>query len=302
MALVRGRCRTGGASAGRRALSRSRCRLWRLVGMSSLSSGTAWYCGFGGRGASGMGPCRVPERRTGRPDGRANHEKITVGHKMPGAASVPNGDLQGWVCGNEGNYVLAYNPRLRAAKAVRTYMDDERPGKWGRLKNWLHKHSEIPNWALVAIGGLGLVTAGIQTYQGWVTIGDREEQQRPRLSLRIELEQIDDPAGFRIIAPLEIGGTTGARRVVLKNYVTPDKAGQRDYISAIDVDWNSREGHLLGDVSTTEVGRRFVGARLSQHQIKTIFSTEESLYFIARLLYGRVSLLYCEARILRYQR
>ena len=143
-------------------------------------------------------------------------------------------------------------------------MDDKRLRKWDRLKNWLHKHSEIPNWALVAIGGVGLVIAVIQTYHGWVTIGDRAEQQQPRLSLRIELEQIDDPAGFRIIAPLEIGGTTGARRVVLKNYVTSDKPRQRDYISAIDVDWNSREGHLLGDVSTTEVGRRFVATHLSQ--------------------------------------
>ena len=161
-------------------------------------------------------------------------------------------------------------------------MDDERPRKWDRLKNWLHKHSEIRKWALVAIGGFGLVIVAIQT---WVTIGDRAEQQRPRLSLRIELEQIDDPAGFRIIAPLEIGGTTGARRVVLKNYVTSDKPRQRDYISAIDVDWNSREGYLLGDVSTTEVGRRFVATYLSQQQIKTILSTEESLYFIARLEY-----------------
>ena len=51
VASVRGRYRTGGASVGRRALSGSRRRLWRLVGMSSLISGTAWYCGFGGRGA-----------------------------------------------------------------------------------------------------------------------------------------------------------------------------------------------------------------------------------------------------------
>lgn len=164
-------------------------------------------------------------------------------------------------------------------------MDDERPRKWDCLKNWLHKHSEIPNWASLAIGGFVLVLIAIQTYQGWVTIGDRAEQLRPRLSLRIELERIDNPAGFRIIAPLEVGGTTGARRVTLKNYFTADKPRQRDYISAIDVDWNSREGHLLGDVSSTEIGRRAVTAPLSQQQIKTILSKEESLYFVVRLEY-----------------
>ncbi len=166
-------------------------------------------------------------------------------------------------------------------------MDDERPRKRDRLKkkNWLLKHSEIPNWALA---GFGLVFAAIQTYQGCVTIGDRAEQQRPRLSLQIKLEEIDDPAGFRIIAPLEIGGTTDARRVMVKNYFTWDKPGQRDYISAIDVDWNSREGNLLGDVSSTEVGRRVFAPALSQQQLKRIVSTEESLYFIWRLEYCNI--------------
>ncbi|MDE0149520.1 MAG: hypothetical protein OXM58_14205 [Rhodospirillaceae bacterium] len=166
-----------------------------------------------------------------------------------------------------------------------TLMDNERPRKSNRLKNWLQKHSAIPNWALVAIGCLALVFAAIQTYQGWVTIRDRNEQQRPRLSLRIQLERIGDPAGIRIVAPLEIGGTTSAQRVVLKNYVTSDKPKQRDYISAIDVNWNNREGHFLGDVSTTEVGRRFVAPPLSRQQIKTIISADKSLYFIARLEY-----------------
>ena len=161
-------------------------------------------------------------------------------------------------------------------------MDDKRLRKWDRLRNWFHKQSEIPNWATVAIAIFMAVLTAINT---WVMIGDKAEQQRPRLSLRIELERIDDPAGFRIIAPLEIGGTTEARRVVLKNYVTSDKPRQRDYFSAIDVDWNSREGHVLGDVSPTEVGRRLVAAPLSRQQIKTILSREESLYFIARLEY-----------------
>ena len=164
-------------------------------------------------------------------------------------------------------------------------MHDEHPRKLFRLKNWLRKHSEIPNWILVIISALGLVFVGMQTYHGWLTIGDRDKQQRPRLSLRIELETLDDPVGVRFIAPLEIGGTTDARRVVVKNYVTSDKPRLHDYVSAIDVDWNSREGHLLGDVSTTEVGRRVVGAFLTQHQIGTILSKEESLYFVARLEY-----------------
>ena len=163
-------------------------------------------------------------------------------------------------------------------------MDEERPRKWDHLKNWLQEYSKIRNWA-VAISGFTLVLFAIQTYHSTVANRDSAERERPRLSLRIELEQIDDPAGFRIIAPLEIGGTTVARRVMLKNYVTADKPRQGDYISSVDVDWKSREGHLLGDVSTTEVGRRFVAQRLSQQQIKTILSTEESLYFIARLEY-----------------
>ena len=42
---------------------------------------------------------------------------------------------------------------------------------------------------------LMLVLTVIQTYQGRLATSDGAEQQRPRLSLRIHLEQIDDPAG-----------------------------------------------------------------------------------------------------------
>ena len=59
MASARDRCSTGGASCGRRSLSRSRRRTWRRVGMSSLSSGTAWCCGFGGQ-------CTEPIHLAGR--------------------------------------------------------------------------------------------------------------------------------------------------------------------------------------------------------------------------------------------
>ena len=168
-------------------------------------------------------------------------------------------------------------------------MANKRPSVWDRQKNWLRKHSEIPNWVSVAIGGAALILAAIQIYQGSVMIADKDEEQRPRLSLRIELEPIDAPTKYRIIAPLEIGGTTDARRVMAKDYVTSDKPGQRDYISAIDVDWDGREGHLLGDVSSTEEGRRITAQPLSQPHIKTILSTEESLYIIVRLEYCDVT-------------
>ena len=164
-------------------------------------------------------------------------------------------------------------------------MDDERVRKRDHLQNWLRKHSEFLNWVLVCVGGMTLVLVIIQTYYGWVAIGDRAEQQRPRLSLRIELEHIDDPAGHRIVMPLEIGGTTTARRVIAKNYVTSAQPRQRDYLSSVDLHWASRDGHKIGDVLPTEVGRRIVADPLSRQQIKTILSTEESLYFIGRLEY-----------------
>ena len=96
---------------------------------------------------------------------------------------------------------------------------------------------------------------------------------------------MDDPAGFQIVAPLEVGGTTDARRVTVKAYITSDEPGQRNYISVIDLDWKSRKGQLLGDVSTTEVGRRIYTPPLSKQQLKTIAATKTSLYFIARLEY-----------------
>ena len=164
-------------------------------------------------------------------------------------------------------------------------MADERLRKREHVKNWLLKHSEIPNWVSVGIGALMLILVAIQTYQGSVMISDRAEQQRPRFSLRLHLEKIDDPVGFRIVAPLEIGGTTAARRVTFKNYVTSDQPRQSDYISSIELDWENREGHVVGDVSPTEEGRRFDTALLSRKQLETIVSTEESLYFIARLEY-----------------
>ena len=164
-------------------------------------------------------------------------------------------------------------------------MDDERARKWDRLQNWLRKHSEFLKWVLACVGVMTLVLLITQTYFGWVAICDRAEQQRPRLSLRIELEHIDDPAGHRIVMPLEIGGTTTARRVIVKNYVASAQPRQRDYLSSIDLHWDSREGHNIGDVLPTEVGRQIVGVPLSQQQIKTILSTEESLYFIGRLEY-----------------
>ena len=75
----------------------------------------------------------------------------------------------------------------------------------------------------------------------------------------------------------------------IDSYVTSDKPSQRDYISAIDVDWDGREGHSLGDVSSTEIGRRITAQPLSQQQIKTILSAEESLYIIVRLEYCDVN-------------
>ena len=70
-----------------------------------------------------------------------------------------------------------------------------------------------------------------------------------------------------------------------RNYVTSDKPGQRDDISAIDVDWNSRKGRFLGDVSSSEEGRRPFAKPLSRQQIGTIVFTEKSLYIMVRLEY-----------------
>ena len=167
-------------------------------------------------------------------------------------------------------------------------MNDKRQRRWDRIKDWLRENS---NWALgggvltLVLGVLALVLAGVQTYQGRVAIGNMAEQQRVRLSFGIGLEEIDDPVGIRIVMPLEIGGATIARHVTFKNYVTSDQPRQRDYISSVDVDWDSRDGDSIGDVDPTEKGRRIVGQALSPKQIETIISKEESLYFIARLEY-----------------
>ena len=161
-------------------------------------------------------------------------------------------------------------------------MKEERPIKRGRLKEWLHENSVLLNflvfWPTV-------VLTAIQTYQNSVAIRYQAEQQRPRLSLGIELEPIDEPKGIRFIAPLQIDGTTVARRVMLKNYYTFDQPRLRDYISSIDVDWENREGHIIGDMSPTEEKRRLISAFLTRKQLERILSPEESLYFIARLEY-----------------
>ena len=71
------------------------------------------------------------------------------------------------------------------------------------------------------------------------------EQQRARLSFRVELEQIEDSsqAGFRMILPIEIGGMTEARRVRLKNYFGIGRPRQSQYISFANIDWDQRDAH-----------------------------------------------------------
>lgn len=113
------------------------------------------------------------------------------------------------------------------------------------------------------------------------------EQQRARLSFRIELEETEvrGETAFRIVCPIEIGGTTEARRVRFKNYVSTGQPGHRQYISSVDVDWENRVAHDLSDVSPTEIGRQFVAEPLSRQQIATIVSENDSLYVVARLEY-----------------
>ena len=112
------------------------------------------------------------------------------------------------------------------------------------------------------------------------------DQQRVRLSFRVELEQIDDvQTGIRVACPLEIGGTTEASQVRFKNYVSTGDPGQRRYLESLGIDWSQRESHNLRDVAPTEVGRRFVSSVLSQERLRTVVSTRDSLYFVARLEY-----------------
>ena len=112
------------------------------------------------------------------------------------------------------------------------------------------------------------------------------DQQRVRLSFRVELDQIDDvQIGIRIVCPLEIGGTTEASQVRFKNYVSTGGPGQRRYLESLGIDWSQRESHKLRDVAPTEVGRQFVSAVLSQKRLRTVVSRQDSLYFVGRLEY-----------------
>ena len=129
-------------------------------------------------------------------------------------------------------------------------MSEERPRKWD-------------GWNVLLLGFL-VVIGFAQTYQSYVAIKqgqaaikqgeaaikqgemanrDRAEQMRPRLSFQIRLPKIDDPAKFLVVAPIEIGGITGARNVTFKTYLTPDRPGQRDYLYSIKVDWDRIERH-----------------------------------------------------------
>ena len=112
------------------------------------------------------------------------------------------------------------------------------------------------------------------------------DQQRARMSFRVELEQIDDvQTGFRIVCPFEIGGTTEALQVRFKNYVSDGNPGQHQFLESLALDWNDREPHPLTDVAPTEVGRRFITPVLSEMRMRTIVSEEKSLYFVGRLEY-----------------
>ncbi|MYE02012.1 MAG: DUF3450 domain-containing protein [Alphaproteobacteria bacterium] len=118
------------------------------------------------------------------------------------------------------------------------------------------------------------------------------DQQRARMSFRVKLEQIDDvQTGIRVVFPFEIGGTTEARKVRFKNYLSQGAPGQRQYLDSLKLDWEKRESNPLSDVDPTEVGRRFVTPVLSQTRLKAVVSREESLYLVGRLeycdIYGR---------------
>ena len=112
------------------------------------------------------------------------------------------------------------------------------------------------------------------------------DQQRARMSFRVELEEIDDvQTGIRIVFPIEIGGTTEARHVHFKNYVAASAPGQRQFLDSVALDWRQRESDLLADIAPTETGRRFVSHVLSQARMRTVVAREESLYFVGRLEY-----------------
>lgn len=116
-----------------------------------------------------------------------------------------------------------------------------------------------------------------------------KDQQRARMSFRVEVEELHGNAGFRIINPFAMGGTTEARHVVFKNHVSSAPPGQPEYMSSpgiVDLDWEAREGHALSDVSPTETDRNFVMLEpLSRQQLAAIIADETSLYVIGRLEY-----------------
>lgn len=113
-----------------------------------------------------------------------------------------------------------------------------------------------------------------------------QDQQRARVSFRVQLEQINDvQTGIRVVCPIEIGGTTEARQVHFKNYVSSGTPGQQQFLGSLSLDWSQRESHPLTDISPTEVGRRFVTPVLSKKRVRTVVSKEESLYFVGRLEY-----------------
>ena len=113
------------------------------------------------------------------------------------------------------------------------------------------------------------------------------EQQRARLSFKIQVEQVEegDEKIFRIVSPIEIGGLTEGRNVRFQNYFAFGSPNQRQYLSSVNINWAEREGHDLNDISPTETGRQFVAAPLTRQQLVNIVSLEQSLYFIARLEY-----------------
>ena len=113
------------------------------------------------------------------------------------------------------------------------------------------------------------------------------EQQRARLSFKINVEQVEEgeETAFRIVCPIEIGGLTEGRNVRFKNYIAFDRPNQLQYLSFVDVNWAEREAHDLSDISPTETGRRFTAAPLTQQQLSRIVSPDESLYFVARMEY-----------------
>ena len=155
--------------------------------------------------------------------------------------------------------------------------------KWSRFKAWIHEH--LVALIALSIACLSLIVDGVQVMQIEAANRNMAEQQRARLSLGLELEKIDDPPVFRIVGPLQIGGTTGAQQVTVKNYVTSGEPRQSNFISSVEVDWDKRDGHFIGSVAPTEEGRRITADPLTHQQFETILSEKESLYFIARLEY-----------------